>query len=146
MNTAITRYHSANAPSLLGRSVFDDVFSAFFNDVPAYVKQSTQGYPVADIYKDEEGNTVMEFALAGFAKENLTVEVKPEDRSITVAANSAGESSAERRIARRAFKKTYVNYDDNLDLAQTNASFENGLLSITVPRRPEADPLVINIK
>ena len=146
MNTSITRYNSAHAPSLLGRSVFDDIFSSFFSDVPTYVKQSTQGYPVADIYSDSEGNTVMEFALAGFSREELTVEVKPEDRSITVAAASENETSGERRIAKRAFKKTYVNYDDNLDLASAQASYENGLLAIVVPRRPEIQPLQIDIK
>jgi HSP20 family molecular chaperone IbpA len=145
MNTSIARYHSANAPSLLGRTVFDDIFNTFFSDVPTYVKASTQGYPVADIYSDSDGNTVMQFALAGFSKEELTVEVKPEDRSIMVAASSDDETSGERRIARRAFKKTYVNYDDNLDLASAQASYENGLLSIVVPRRPETQPLTINI-
>ena len=72
MNTAITR-RNATFPGLLGRSVFDDIFDNFFTDVPTYVQKSTQGYPVADIYSDAEGNTVMEFALAGFTREELTV-------------------------------------------------------------------------
>ena len=82
MNTAITR-RNATFPGLLGRSVFDDIFDSFFTDVPTYVQKSTQGYPVADIYSDAEGNTVMEFALAGFTREELTVEVKPEKRTLT---------------------------------------------------------------
>lgn len=145
MNTSITRYPSTHAPGLLGRTVFDDIFNSFFSDVPTYVKQSTQGYPVADIYSDDDGNTVMEFALAGFSKEELTVEVKPEERTILVAASSDNETAGDRRIARRAFKKTYVNYDDNLDLARAQASYENGLLSIVVPTRPEIQPLKIKI-
>ena len=145
MNTALTRRTNVSFPSLLGRSVFDDVFDTFFNDMPAHVKQSTQGYPVADIYSDADGNTVMEFALAGFSKENLTIEVKPEERTLTVAANTDEGGVSERRIARRSFSKTYVNYDDNLDLAQAQARYENGLLSITVPRRPEVAPVAINI-
>ena len=40
-----------------------------------WVQRTTEGYPVADIYRDDSGNTVMEFALAGFKKENLHVEV-----------------------------------------------------------------------
>ena len=144
MNTAITR-RNATFPGLLGRSVFDDIFDSFFTDVPTYVQKSTQGYPVADIYSDAEGNTVMEFALAGFTREELTVEVKPEKRTLTVAAiTDTGENNG-RRIARRSFNKTYVNYDDNLDLAGAKAQFENGLLSITVPRRPEVKPVAIDI-
>ena len=51
----------------------------------------------------------MEFALAGFSKDELTVDVKPEKRSITVSAQtSANEGDTGRRIARRNFSKTYV--------------------------------------
>jgi len=87
----------------------------------------------------------MEFALAGFLKEDLLIEVKPEDRTLTVAAAADEGKRKERRIARRSFKKTYVNYDDHLDLAKAEAQFENGLLSIKVPKRPETKPVAINI-
>ena len=84
-------------PGLLGHKVINEMFDSFFSDFPSHLKQSTQGYPVADIYRDDDGST----------------------RS---------------RIARRNFEKTYVNYDDNLDLTQASAQFENGLLSVRVPR------------
>ena len=51
-----------------------------------------------------------------------------------------------RRIARRSFSKTYVNYDSNLDLTQLEATFEDGLLTITIPVKPEIKPLQIDIK
>jgi len=135
-------------PGLLGRRVFDDVFDSFFNDFPTYLRQSTQGYPVGDIYTDENGNTVLEFALAGFSKDDILIDVRPDKRSITVAANPDGDdpTGAGRRIARRGFKKTYVNYDNNLNLSDSSATFENGLLTITVPQRPELQPISINIK
>ena len=134
-------------PSLLGRTVFDDVFDNFFNDFPQHLKRSTQGYPVADIYTAADGSTVMEFALAGFAKEDLNVEVTPEKRSITISANAATDATDvnNRRIARRNFQKTFINYDDNLDLAGAVASFENGLLTVNVPTRPEAEALTVKI-
>ncbi len=143
-NQAIT-FHR---PSLLGRNVFDDVFDNFFNDFPRYLKQTTQGYPVVDIYRGDDGNTIMEFALAGFTKKDLSIDVQPDKRSITVAADSGVEGGEEssRRIARRSFKKTYVNYDDNLDLSAISAKFENGLLSITVPPRLDIQPVSIDIK
>lgn len=142
MSTALTTFR----PGLLGRTVFDDVFDNFFNDFPSHLRRSTQGYPVADIYRDGEGNTVMEFALAGFTKDDLTIEVKPEKRSITVSASSELDADDDRRIARRSFQKTYVNYDDNLNLTLAEASFENGLLSVTVPSRAETKPVSIKIQ
>ena len=143
MTTTLATYR----PSLLGRGVFDDIFDSLL-DFPALMNRTTQGYPVADIYREHNGDTVMEFALAGFSKEDLSIEIKPEKCSITVRANSdfsVGEESI-RRIARRSFEKTYVNYDNNLDLLSISAKFENGLLSIIVPSRPEAQPLKIEIK
>ena len=49
MNNALTTIR----PGLLGRNVLDDVFDTFFVDFPRHLKQTTQGYPVADISKTE---------------------------------------------------------------------------------------------
>ena len=135
-------------PSLLGRSVFDDFFDNFFEDFSSLQRKTVQGYPVADIFTDDAGNTILEFALAGFDKKDLHVDVKPEKQTITVSASASPESSDDnsRRIARRAFTKTYVNYDNNLDMSNAAASYENGLLTIEVPRRPEAESVSIKIK
>jgi len=135
-------------PGLLGSRVFDDLFDGFFADFPRHLQQSTSGYPLADIYTSEEGSTVMEFALAGFSKSDLNVDVRPDKRSITVSAggNLSEDNASNRRIARRSFTKTYVNYDDNLDLTNVNATFENGLLTVTVPTRPEIKPVTVEIK
>jgi len=143
MSTALTTFR----PGLLGSRVFDDVFDNFFVDFPRHLKQSTQGYPVADIYRDDNGSTIMEFALAGFGKDELSIDIRPDKRSITVSANSSVEEDTQssRRIARRNFTKTYVNYDDNLDLADTQANFENGLLTVTVPPRAEVKPVSVTI-
>ena len=141
--TTLTTYR----PSLLGRTVFDDIFDSML-DFPALMNRTTQGYPVTDMYREKNGDTVLEFALAGFSRDDLSVEIKPEKNSITVTANHsvAPEVSNGKRIARRSFAKTYVNYDNNLDLNATTAEFENGLLRLVVPTRPEVKPLCIDIK
>tara|TARA_R100000005_G_C4951971_1_gene172103 strand:+ start:213 stop:644 length:432 start_codon:yes stop_codon:yes gene_type:complete len=135
-------------PTLLGRNVFDDIFDSML-DLPTLVNRTTQGYPVADIYKSENGSTVMEFALAGFQKENLHVSILPEKGEIHISADSHGDEEnafKSRRIARRAFHKTFVNYDRNLDLSMAAATYENGLLRISLPAKPEVEPLTIDIK
>jgi len=134
-----------HVPGLLGGSIFDDFFDNFFQDMGALQRKTVSGYPVADIFTNEDGATVMEFALAGFSKEDLKVDVKPEKHSITVSANAENTEDNNRRIARRAFTKTYVNYDNNLDLSASSAALENGLLTITVPRKAEAQPVSIEI-
>jgi HSP20 family protein len=148
MSTTLATYRPTYQPGLLGRTVFDDVFDNFFSDFPQHLKRSTQGYPVADIYTGDDGSTVMEFALAGFNKEDLSIEIKSEKRSITVSASTGADAPLEngRRIARRNFQKTYINYDDNLDLENLSAAFVNGLLTVRVPTRPEVKPLMIDIQ
>lgn len=139
---AITTYR----PGLLGHKVIDEVFNNFFTDFPTHLKASTQGYPVADIYRDDDGSTVLEFALAGFKKKELSIDIQPDKRTITITGQVDEDNQKRQRIARRNFTRTYVNYDDNLDLTQAKASFENGLLSVRVPQRPEVKPLSIEIK
>jgi HSP20 family protein len=138
----------AARPGLLGHNIIDTFFNDFMN--PEYFQTSlnktVSGYPVADIYHNDDGSTVLEFALAGFSKDDLQIDVQPEKRTITVSANSnTSEDRSTRRIARRSFEKTYVNYDDNLDLTQAEATYENGLLTVTVPKRPETEPMRIAI-
>ena len=138
--TTLTTYR----PNVLGRTVFDEIFNSML-DMPTLINKTTQGYPVADIYKNDDGSTIMEFALAGFNRDELSVEVKPEERTITVSAASDSNTQVQRRIARRSFKKTYVNYDNNLDLTAAKADYKNGLLTINLPTRPEAQAINVDI-
>ena len=139
---AITTYR----PGLLGHKVINEVFDNFFNDFPTHLKASTQGYPVADIYRDDDGSTVLEFALAGFKKKELAIDIQPDKRSITITGKANEENSKRQRIARRNFTRTYVNYDDNLDLSNAKAAFSDGLLTVRVPQRPEIKPVSIDIQ
>jgi len=139
---AITTYR----PGLLGHKVINEMFDSIFNDFPSHLRQSTQGYPVAVIYRDDDGSTVLEFALAGFKKKELSIDIQPDKRSITITGQVDENNEKRQRIARRNFTKTYVNYDDNLDLANAKANFENGLLTVKVPQRPETKPVSIDIE
>ena len=145
MTNTLTAYRR---PSLLAGGIFDDFFDSML-DMPTLINKTTKGYPVVDIYKETDGSTIMEFALAGFQRENLNVQIIPEKREIHVSADSHGDeehaSFSSRRIARRAFHKTFVNYDSDLDLARAEASYENGLLRINLPTKPETDPINVKI-
>ena len=135
--TTLTNYFNNNragaVPSLMGRPVWDELFDTFFEDPSTAVKRSTSGYPVTDIYRDDDGNSVVECALAGFSKEDLNIEIQ--DNIITVSASHEGGDITEnsRRIARRAFNKTFVDYDNALNLEGASATFTNGLLQVTIP-------------
>lgn len=134
------------APAVLGRNAIDQIFDAFFED-PSNLRRSTAGYPASDLYNDEKGNSVIELALAGFTKEQLTIEVR--ENTLTVVGESSGDKSpngAYSRIARRSFQKQFTDYKNQLDLKSSEITFENGLLKIVIPQIKEKQPLLLKIK
>ena len=143
-NTIIKTPHF---PSIMGRTVFDQIFDQFFEEPKNMVRRSTEGYPLTDIYKSQDDGQVIEMALAGFSKDDLNIEVK--DNSISISCNSNGEwgeGENYRRIARRSFQKSFVDYDNKLDLKKATASFENGLLKVTIPTIADKKPTIIAIE
>ena len=134
-------------PSLMGRTTFDQIFDQFFRDPGTMIKQSTSGYPITDIYQDDDENQVIEMALAGFNKEDISIEVKENKISIShVAAPWKGEDRPSRRIAKRSFNRSFIDYHNQLNLAGSTATFENGLLQITIPPIAEKQSMVIEIQ
>lgn len=135
------------APAVLGRTAFDQLFEQFFQDPRPLVKRTTDGYPLTDVYRDQNDNQIIEMALAGFSKEDLQVEVKENTICICHKAEPwKGEDRPPRRIARRSFSKTFVDYNNTLDLAKAQASFENGLLTILIPQVQDKQAVQIQIK
>jgi len=134
-------------PALMGRNAFDQLFDQFFNDPAPVIKRSTDGYPLTDIYKDEEGQQIIEMALAGFNKKDINIEIK--ENTITISYHGKpwrGEDSPVRRIARRSFSKKFVDYDNQLNLLKASATFENGLLKVSIPKVAEKQSTLIDIK
>ena len=144
----MTRFALTHVPALLGNGAIDRLFEEFFQNPEPYVKQTTNGYPLTDIYKEEDGSQVIEMALAGFSKEDILI--KTEANKITISSETSklkGQlAENRRRIAKRAFKKSFVDYHNTLDFASSNATFENGLLRIVIPLREEVKPRKITIK
>ena len=134
-------------PSLMGRNAFEQMFDQFFGDHRTMIKRSTDGYPITDIYQDENQNQIIEMALAGFTKEDITIEVKDNKISISHSATPwQGEHRQPRRIAKRSFDRSFVDYHNQFNLANCKATFENGLLQIKIPPIEEKQTLVIDIQ
>ena len=144
----MTRFALTHVPALLGNSAIDRLFEEFFQNPEPYVKQTTNGYPLTDIYKEEDGSQVIEMALAGFSKEDILINTETNKITISAEGSKLKGQLAEnsRRIAKRAFKKSFVDYHNTLDFGNSNATFENGLLRINIPLREEVKPRQISIK
>ena len=145
-------------PSIMGRNVFDQIFDHFFSDHNTMIKRSTDGYPLTDIYKDDEDNQVIEMALAGFTKKDISITIQ--ENKITIRHDGSVDDpispqssdiyeikkKIQRRIAKRAFSKTFVDYQNNCNLIESKATFENGLLKIVIPQMEDTKPKQIIIQ
>jgi len=104
---------------------------------PGYV------YPPANVYITEEKSLVFEFALAGFAEKDITLEFKGD--YLTLSAKTAGGDAEPENVKyfkhRLKFKdfsgQKYYTPQDKFDQQAAHARFRNGVLTVTVPAREE---------
>ena len=92
---------------------------------------TTNEYPPYDIIKEGENNYKIELAVAGFKKDELSIQLKENTLTIkgeTNSKNSDGEY-LHKNIARRSFSKGF-SLADNIEIG--SASFEDGVLSVNL--------------
>ena len=97
-------------------------------------KTAGDGYPPYNIEELEDGHIRITLAVAGFAKEELSV--TEEDHQLVVRGVKTEESSKtflHRGIAARQFLRSFVLADG---IEVSSAALENGLLTIDLARRP----------
>ena len=116
----------------------------FFDDVPVWNTRT----PAVDV-KEEDKRYLMEVELPGLTDKDI--ELKVEDNILTLSSKKEeskeqkknGYLLRERRSAE--FCRTFVLPND-ADRAEIKAEFKNGLLEVSVPKKPEAQPRKIDVK
>jgi HSP20 family molecular chaperone IbpA len=108
-------------------------------------KSAADSYPPYNIEATEEGGIAITLAVAGFAKDEISVTV--EDRQLVIRGRqneAGGKTFLHRGIAARQFLRAFVLADG---IEVKSAALENGLLRIILTR-PDIQPSVrvIDIK
>lgn len=105
------------------------------------------GYPPYNIIKESDEKFIIELAVAGFDKSDLTIEHKPEDNQLVVSAKTSDESKEFyfKGIANRNFSRVFALADD---VVVGEASLKNGMLVIPLERviPEEKKPRTVKIK
>jgi HSP20 family protein len=123
---------------------WNGLLNDFFTDTPVW--NTTR--PAVDVReKDEE--YLMEVELPGLTDKD--VELNVEDNILTL--SSKKEESKEekkngyliRERRNREFARTFVLPSD-VDREKIKAEFKNGLLMVSIPKKPEAKPRKIDVK
>lgn len=99
---------------------------------------ATSGQFPVDIYEDAD-NTYVRAELPGVNRDDINVEMANGYLTVAAARKSAseGEESA-------AFSRS-VSISDEIDTAKVAAAYENGVLTVTLPKREEAKPKKITV-
>ena len=131
----MTRLSLFNSPLLLGFEHFEQV-------VDRISKSGTEGYPPYNVEHLSESALRITLAVAGFAPEDLQVQV--EDNQLVIRGKQLDDDTRvylHRGIAARQFQRSFVLAEG---IEVVGASMDNGLLHIDL-ERPVAQPQVRTI-
>lgn len=125
---------NGNRPLMGNLYGFDDIFDKLLTTGPSTISRNNkENYPPLNIINLENGKTLVEFALAGFNRDELKVYTE-DGKLVVVGEKKVSESTNDlnyqyRGFARRSFGQT-------LSLLETSVvesvDFENGVLTIIV--------------
>jgi molecular chaperone IbpA len=120
---------------------FDPMLDVF-KQVAAQSKAA--GYPPYNIYRDED-TYVLELAVAGFAKEDITISVKELQLTVQGQLEASETEPIHKGIATRDFKQDFVLAEY---VVVKSAELKDGLLRITLQQElpEELQPKIIKIK
>ena len=135
-------------PTLLNKQgLWFDEFDTFFRSLSQPV-QHTGGYsPQVDIREDENA-IYLEADLPGLSKKEIKVTI--DDNILSISGTREDVKESEDQIyryerKRGAFERRF-SLDDRVDTSKVDAQFKNGVLSLTLPKKEESKPKVLDIK
>ena len=122
-------------------SVFDNLFNDFFNSVsrtPFNTVSQKSNYPRVDIRETREAVT-LDATVPGLNKEDVSIDF--EDGYLKLSADRQDANADDfihREIHRSSFSRWFSVDEETYDVEKINASLDNGILSITIPKKEEA--------
>ncbi len=122
-------------------------FDRIFNDFENRFQHSTTNYPPYNVIKHDENSFEIEVAVAGFDREDITIEV--DQNQLVIKGQRTKDDDASkyvyRGLAARAFERSFTLAEH---IIVGDAELTNGILSVKLTREvPEAlKPRLIAIK
>lgn len=113
-------------------NVFDDFFTPISSEEFSKMK--------CDIY-EENGKYIMEMDIPGFNKEDVNIEIDDNDYlTVTAEKSVSNDSNDSKNYVRR--ERSYGKYQrsfyiGDIDKENIDASFENGILKVLMPKKQE---------
>ena len=132
---------------------FDQVFDQMMtNQFPTFFEEAgidfaKGSYPKCNII-DDVNEVIIVAEIPGLSKDDVSIKV--EDGVLTISGTRTASTNGTAKYIRRelkhsSFKRSFT-LSDTLDATEINASFENGILNVTIPKKEEAKPQTIDIE
>ncbi|HNU89578.1 MAG TPA: Hsp20/alpha crystallin family protein [Ferruginibacter sp.] len=122
---------------------FDGLMNDLFNDLPLTfgktLREDVLHFPPANIIEKNDHYQI-ELSVPGMEKADFNV--KLEDNLLTISAEKKTEKNAEtdkmirREFSHKAFKRSFT-IDEKIDTANISAKYENGILTLELPKKED---------
>lgn len=132
--------YNHNNPVANYRSIFNDLWSDW---------GSTNKIPPVDVIETDKAY-IIETELAGYTQKEVDVNVDKHVLKLSSAKQSNAEEAKDRKsLVReryyRAFERSF-SLPEDIDEGAIEGEFADGVLTITLPKRPEVQPKSIEVK
>ena len=118
-----------------------DIFGGFFDD--SFFNESRQKEIMKTDIKEGENEYTLEIEMPGIKKENVKIELSNGYITISAENNNEVEEKEKNYIRRErhygSFTRSFY-VGDKVEMNDINASMDNGILSITVPKEESEEP------
>lgn len=140
-------YFKLNPAKKDALSFFDVMDSIMGKDMFELPTRYKDIMPAANV-REEEGTYLLELAIPGLGKEDIKIEVN--GQLLTVSYEKEGQSEEKkdtfirREFGHRSFKRSFT-LPETADQENITASYENGVLSLSIAKKAIAQPKQIVI-
>ncbi len=131
--------------------LFDRVLEDFFSDRPALPSLLEEGWgpavPAVDIL-EKDGNLIVRAEMPGMNEKDI--ELKLEGNVLTLKGErkldkeDSGRNYYRRESRRGSFSRSFT-LPETIDAEKIKADYKNGVLTVTIPQKPEAKPRSIPV-
>ena len=142
--TLLTRWTPAGNLAGIEIDRLNRMFDSVFGNEPL----NSRLVPVVDIYEDAHQDVVIKAELPGFKREDIKVTFEHNTLSIEGERAAATDVPQDKyhRVERPygAFRRSFT-LPASVDTGKAQASYQDGVLTVTLPRREESKPRQIQI-
>lgn len=129
-------------PTLPSAREFDRMMNDLWAGLPrfgSFLAEPERARVATDLYEDD-ANVYTRFELPGFKKDEMDVQL--ENSVLTLKVERKASNEDEESLA---FERS-VTIPDGIEADKVSAKYEDGVLTVTLPKTPQRKPKLIEIK